>query len=102
MFDDPKKRLEELDAALKAAQAEEELDWLQDAKDFLAELDEDDKAPESVNLPRTKYADEDMYESSALYVEAPKRKGAGGYMVLALLELIAIGLIGLWWLKWTL
>lgn len=98
MFDDPKQRLQELDFALREAEAED--DWLQDAKDFLGELDSEQQY--STDLPRTKFADEEMTESDALYVQAPQRKGAGGLVILALLELIAIALIILWWLKWML
>ncbi len=97
MFDDPNQRLKELEAALKAAEAEaEEEDWLRDVEDLLNE-----EMPDSVNLSRTKYADEVMTESDALYVERPKRKGAAGLVFLALLELIAIGLLALRWLQWS-
>lgn len=107
MFDDPKQRLYELEQALKEEEweelpAEEEDDWLADAKALLG----DSPAPrcgqpKSVDFSRTVYADEEMSESDALYVEPPKRKGAGGLVFLALLELIGIGLVILWWMKWT-
>ncbi len=97
MFDDPNQRLKELEAALKAAEAEEEEeDWLRDVEELINE-----EIPDSVDLPRTKYADEVMRESDALYVEKPKRKGAAGLVFLALLELTAIGLLALRWLKWS-
>ena len=118
MFDDPKKRLDELNRALMEAEAPEveapEEDWLQVAKDFLAEMEGKSQAPirnkandygrkmGPTDMPRTKYADEEMSESDALYVERPRRKGAGGLVILALLELITIALIILWWMKWTL
>lgn len=98
MFDDPKKRLQELDSALRAAEAEE--DWLQETDSLFVEFD--GEQPNPTDLPRIKYADEIMSESDALYVEKPQRKGAGGLVILALLELIAICLILLWWIKWTL
>ena len=98
MFDNPKQRLQELDFALRETETED--DWLQDAKDLLGEYDNEQLYP--TDLPRTKYADEEMSESDALYVEKPQCKGAGGLVILALLELIAIALIILWWLKWTL
>lgn len=98
MFDDPRERLQELDFALREVESED--DWLQDTKDLLEDFDSEPLHP--TDLPRTKYADEKMTESDALYVEKPQRKGAGGLVILALLELIAIALMILWWLKWIL
>ncbi len=114
MFDDPKQRLRQMEQALKEAEMEalQEEDWLQDAKDFLAELEEGPQAPvrnrannygrkaQAPEPPRLDYSDREMGESDALYVEKPKRKGAGGLVILALLELIAIMLVILWWIKW--
>ena len=121
MFDDPKRRLYELDRALREAepeenmdiQEEEEADWLQEAKDLLNESATErlpirnlannyGRKPESVDFARTAYADEEMRESDALYVEKPRRKGAGSLVFLAFLELVGIGFVIMWWLKWTL
>lgn len=121
MFDDPKRRLYELDQALREAemeenmdiQQEEESDWLQEAKDLLNESSTErlpirnrannyGRKPESADFARAAYADEELRESDALYVEKPRRKGAGGLVFLAVLELVGIALVILWWLKWTL
>ena len=123
MFDDPKRRLYELDRALREAELEEnmdiqeeeeeEADWLQEAKDLLNESATErlpirnlannyGRKSESVDFARTAYADEEMRESDALYVEKPRRKGAGGLVFLAFLELVGIGFVIMWWLKWTL
>ncbi len=109
MFDDPKLRLQQMEQALKEAEeAPEEEDWLQEYKDLLGEPEPPvrnqasnrGRKPEAKSFSRTVYADEEMTESDALYVEKPKRKGAGPYVLLALLELIAIMLVILWWIKW--
>lgn len=124
MFDDPKLRLYELDEALKAAEYDEEMedtepDWLQEAKDLLNESatevlpirnkannygrePEPQAPPRGRKMPDLVYADEDLPEPDALFVEKPPRKGAGGLVFLALLELIGIALVILWWMRWTL
>lgn len=111
MFDDPKQRLYQMEQALKDVEMEkayqEEPDWLLDAKALIGEepqvpiRNKANNYGRPMDLPEAPvYTDREMKESDALYVEKPRRKGAGSLVFLALLELIAMFLVVLWWLRW--
>lgn len=127
MFDDPKKELRRLEQELLAAEYEEEPesqeeayasgfafeedDWLQEAKALIGE--EEDipirnhangygTRPRNyaVDFDRTVYDDEEMDEDKAVFADEPKSKGIGGLVLLALLEVLGIVAIVLWWVRW--
>lgn len=122
MFDDPKKNLRRMEEALWEAEYEDtpeeenpdwtegEEDWLEQAKEL---LDEDPPIRNhangygarnyAVDFDRTVYDDEEeMDDKKAVYDDAPPPKGIGGLVFLAVLELLGIVAIALWWLKWLL
>lgn len=122
MFDDPKKELRRMEEELFAAEYEEEPesgseseyedeDWLQQARELLGEEEEPPirnhangygASPRNMapDFGRMAYADEELDESRAVFDEAPKKKGAGGLVVLALLEVLGILAILWWWKQW--
>lgn len=93
----------------------EDDDLLQDARALLEEDEEEEKPPrpqkrrrgprnDAVNFHRTVYADEEMDENSAVFVEKKKKKkagkGCGCLPVILLLELAGIAGLVWWWLRW--
>ena len=118
MFDDPKKELRRMQDELLAAEMEEWLEQTQsqdinelldDAKDFLEEeppvrnfANGYGAQPRNyaVDFDRTVYDDEEFDDDAAVFVEEPKKKGIGGLVFLAILELIGIVAIVVWWIKW--
>lgn len=54
----------------------------------------------AVDFPKTVYADEDLDESQAVFDDRPKPKGVGGLVFLAILEVIGILAVLLWWVQW--
>ncbi len=121
MFDDPKKELQRMEEELFAAEYEEEAesggeperdgeDWLQQVKDLLGEEEPPIRnhangyGPHSRNhdpdLGRAAIADEELDERRAVFAEEPKKKGAGGLVLLALLEVLGILAILWWWKQW--
>jgi len=100
MFDNPKKELERLEQQLLAAEesAAEDLDGFSD--EIYDEID----IEESYELSRRSAGfdiQDDLYEMDASrYVPAPKKKGIGGLLLIAILELgLAVALIA-WWMGW--
>lgn len=122
MFDDPKKELRRMEQELLAAEYEEEPepdfgdefeleegDWLQEAKALIGDEEEIPIRNHAngygtrnyaVDFDRTVYDDEEMDEDKALFAEETKSKGIGGLVVLALLEVLGIVAIVLWWVQW--
>ena len=112
MFDNPKKELERLQEQLLAAEAgaEEEYDTLSD--DYCSDSDADNILDDS--LYAALYDDQtisrrsagfdipdDPYEmESDRYVPAPKKKGIGGLLFIAFLEILLAGALIAWWLGW--
>lgn len=125
MFDDPKNTLRRMEEELRAAEYEEEAepdygfdyendDWLEEAKSLIGE---DEEIPirnhangygtrsqnYAVNNHRMVYDDEELNDDAVLYAEEPqKKKGIGGLVLLALLEMLGILAILLWWARWML
>ena len=108
MFDNPKKELERLEQQLLAAEADDEAEdafcneEYDEALDLL--LDEPSYEDDDRGFSRRAAGfdiDDTPYEmDSDRYVPAPKKKGIGGLLFIAILELLAAaGLIG-WWLGW--
>lgn len=127
MFDDPKKELRRLEEALLAEGFDEaydpsveemepeydpEYDW---------ELEALLEPNEAVDFGRMAYADEDFDEDAALLADTGSRgrkrketmkqkkggkpvkkqkKGIGGLVLLALLELLGIAWLVRWWILW--
>lgn len=126
MFDDPKNTLRRMEEELRAAEYDEEKaepdygfdyeddDWLEEAKSLIGEDSElpirnhangYGSRPQNfaVNYHRTVYDDEILDETAALFAEEPqKKKGIGGLVLLALLEVLGILAILLWWARWLL
>ena len=120
MFDDPKNTLRRMEEELRAAEYEEEAepeyeddDWLADAKALIGE-DEEIPIRNHANgygtRPRN-YAmydnrevyDEELDDDAVLYAEEPrKKKGIGGLVLLALLEVLGILAVLWWWARWLL
>jgi len=122
MFDDPKKTLRRMEQELLAAEREEtpepdfgaEFELDEDAllREAKALIGEEEEIPirnhangygtrnYAVDFDRTVYDDEEMDEDKALYAEETKTKGIGGLVVLALLEVLGIVAIVLWWVRW--
>ena len=110
MFDNPKKELERLQEQLLAAEAhdpEEDFDDLSD--DMFQESDPDEVLDNE--LYAVLYDDRDFSRRSAgfdaeyemdadRYVHAPKKKGIGGLLFVAFLELVAAAALIAWWLGW--
>ena len=125
MFDDPKNTLQRMEEELRAAEYEEEAEpdygfdyeddnWLEEAKSLIGE---DEEIPirnhangygarpqnNAVDFGRMVYGDEELDKSAALFAEEPqKKKGIGGLVLLALLEMLGILAILLWWARWLL
>ena len=120
MFDDPKNTLRRMEEELRAAEYEEETepeyeedDWLADAKALIGE-DEDIPIRNHANGygtrpmnyamydPREVY-DEELDDDAVLYAQEPrKKKGIGGLVLLALLEVLGILAVLWWWARWLL
>lgn len=130
MFDDPKRELQWLEEELLAAEEEElgqqeqeededdfaewddggDADWLEEVEELLTQQTPATRKraggrggkPENpaVDFGRTVYDDEEMDEDAAVFDDTPKPKGIGGLVVLAILEVIGILGIALWWLRW--
>ncbi len=133
MFDDPKKALRKMEEALWEAEAGEweepdapeeplpedtfsysdDSDWLREARELIGEEQEERPAREeplprrrrndAVDFHRTVYADEEMDENSAVFVEKRKKKGkksSGCLPIVILLELIGIAGVVWWWVRW--
>lgn len=83
MFDDPGKNLRQM---------QEEL--------LSEEFDEFEDEYEPPDYGRTVYEEEEYDADAAIYVEEPKKKGIGGLLLLAILEVAAILAIVGWWLQW--
>lgn len=49
---------------------------------------------------RMAYEDEGFDENSAVFIDPPRKKGILGYLILAILETMAIVAIVRWWLQW--
>ena len=104
MFDNPKKELERLEQQLLAAETDheaedafcdEELDLLLDEPSYKDDDRGFSRRAAGFELDNTPYE-----MDSDRYVPAPKKKGIGGLLFIAILELLAAaGLIG-WWLGW--
>ena len=84
---------------------EEEQELTQDADEFEEEFAPSEVFPRkrrqnsAVAHSRTFYDDEVFDESAAVEDTEPRRKGIGGLLVLALLELAGIVAIAAWWAK---
>lgn len=121
MFDDPKKELRRMEEELLATQYEEEQgpdfgsqfeiedDWLQEAKALIGDEEEPPirnhaggYGARSKDPGSTLHEEEPLEESKAVLAGEPKKKGIGGLMLLALLELVGILAIVLWWVQWLL
>lgn len=135
MFDDPRKNLKRIEEELWAAEYEEEpqeetafpgdvfsfrdSDWLQDTRAELPEEEEPAirnfangygrrRGNDAEDFHRTVYADEEMDENSAVFVEKrkkqkkekKKKRSSGCLVFLILLELIGLAGIGWWWYRW--
>lgn len=119
MFDDPKKELKKLEQQLLA---EEENEWLDDQLAQAHALLGDDIEPEDMDatriyrddfgkMPVRNYANgyaaprqtcdyDEQYvdEPDTAQEEAPREKGIAGLIVLALLEMLAIAVVIVYWL----
>ncbi len=129
MFDDPKKTLRRMEEELRAAEREDqeeqeppfgsEFEFTDDEeliREAKALLREEDDIPirnhangygarpmpgaQAPDYGRMVYDPEEPDEDVAVFAQEPKPKGAGGLVILALLELIGILAVILWWLKW--
>ena len=125
MFDDPKNTLRRMEEELRAAEYEEEEaepddgfgyaddSWLEEAKALIGE-DEEIPIRNHANgygaRPRN-YAmydnrevyDEELDDAAVLYAQEPrKKKGIGGLVLLALLEVLGILAVLWWWVRWLL
>ncbi|MGN0978050.1 MAG: hypothetical protein ACI4PH_08355 [Faecousia sp.] len=123
MFDDPKNTLRRMEEELRAAEYEEEAEepdgefdyaddsWLEDAKALIGE-DEEIPIRNHANgygtRPRNyamyeEYDEEELDEDAVLYAQEPqKKKGIGGLVLLALLEVLGILVVLWWWARWLL
>lgn len=116
MFDDPGKELRRMKDELLAAEYEEEAeyedeDWLEEAKELIGEEEFPIRNHANgygtrnyaVDFNRMVYDDEELDETAAVFAEEPeKKKGIGGLVLLALLELLGILAIVWWWVRWLL
>ena len=110
MFDNPKKELERLQEQLLAAEAHDPADDFED--EIFDQSHEDDLLDDDlyavlyddqeISRRCTKLAVEsEEYEmESDRYVPAPKKKGIGGLLFLAFLELVLAALLIAWWQGW--
>ena len=110
MFDNPKKELERLEQQLLAAErSEPEADYsdvpyeqpavdevLDDAL-YAALYDDREFSRRSAGFD---IPDEDYEMDTDRYVPAPKKKGIGGLVLIAILELILAFALIAWWLGW--
>lgn len=55
---------------------------------------------ETADFSRTAYDSGEFGEDSAVFIDPPRKKGIFGYLILAILELLAILAIVRWWLQW--
>ena len=109
MFDNPKKELEWLQEQLLAAEAHDPVD---DFDDEIPDTPEDEFLDD--DLYAVLYDDREFFRRSAgfdisddayemdtdRYVPAPKKKGIGGMLFLAFLELVLAVLLIAWWQGW--
>ena len=107
MFDNPKKALERLQEELLAAESH---DPVEDFEDEIFDSPQQDNLLDDElyavlydepNISRRSAGFEADYEmNSDRYVPAPKQKGIGGMIFLALLELVLAIVLFAWWQGW--
>ena len=95
---------EELLAAEEDCGGEYEEDYEEETEDW-EDYDEDQhhhRAPRNraVDFGRMVYEDEGFDEDSGVFIDPPRKKGILGYLILAVLEILAILAIVRWWLQW--
>ena len=107
MFDDPKKALERLQEELLAAESHDPAEDFEDEIFDSSQQDEllDDELYavlyDDRKLSRRSAGFEEDYEmNSDRYVPAPKKKGIGGMIFLAFLELLLAIVLFAWWQGW--
>ena len=126
MFDDPNRELRRMQEELLAMERQEQNpavddDWLQEAKALLGPEEEEFPIrnhangygtrpfPDPTADSRMAYVPDPTEDSRMAYAGAPredpadkqsKPKGAGGLILLALLEVAGILAVALWWARW--
>ena len=107
MFDNPKKALERLQEELLAAESHDSVEDFED--EIFDSPQQDDLLDDELyavlyddrKLSRRSAGFEADYEmNSDRYVPAPKKKGIGGMLFLALLELVLAIVLFAWWQGW--